>query len=242
MKWMRLTRGSSGATEDSEADGVQAEVDRIKGYYAVRVEPQRSRAVDDYVLEERRHLLRSLLIKLARRPMADLRLCDVGCGEGSDLAFWAAQGVPQSHLAGTELQPHLLREARSRLSGADLREVDGFMIPFPDASFDVVLASLVFSSILDGRARARLFAEMRRVAAPGGIVALYDFRIRKPSNPNVVAMTRIRIAELGVKPALTVGLTPLLPVLPLVLRLPGPLKSVALRGLPRTHAISIWRR
>ncbi|HET9878731.1 MAG TPA: hypothetical protein VFQ81_05455, partial [Candidatus Limnocylindria bacterium] len=88
----------------------------------------------------------------------------------------------------------------------------------------------------------RLFTEMWRVTRPGGMLALYDFWIRKPTNPDVVAMTQRSIGALGPPPTRRVAVTPFLPALPLVLRLPDPMRKGLLWILPRTHAIWIWKR
>ena len=144
-------------------------------------------------------------------------------------------------MSGTELLSGPLATARYRLPGADLRLVDGFDLPFEDNAFDLVYGSMVFSSILDARGRETLFAEMQRVAAAGGIIAVYDFRVRKPGNRHVVAMTRSRIRKLGRKPSLWRPLTPLLPLLPTLMRMPRRLRKRLIAVLPRTHALWVWR-
>ena len=190
-----------------------------------------------FVLDERR----TALFPMVDRPLRSLRICDVGCGDGGDLQFWEKRGVPAEQMSGTELLSEPLAIARSRLPAADLRLVDGFELPFGDDTFDLVYASMVFSSILDPAARRTLFRELERVVAPGGIVTIYDFRVRKPTNPNVVAMTRGRIRDLGRMPKRMQPLTPLLPLLPMVLRVPGRLQRPLLAALPRTHALWVWQ-
>ncbi len=194
-----------------------------------------------FVVDERRAELVRIVERLVARRVNDLRICDVGCGDGGDLAFWRDRGIPETQLSGTELLRGPLTSARERLPNADLRLVDGFQLPFDDRSFDVVYASMVLSSILEDESRQALFREMQRVSEPGGIVAVYDFRIRKPGNHNVVAMTRDRVRALGRTPDVMRALTPLLPALPWVLRLPSGVRTAALKALPRTHALWAWR-
>jgi len=220
--------------------GRDAEARRIEDYYATRVERPMSPTVR-FVVDERRAELARVVERFVGRPVSELRICDVGCGDGGDLAFWRERGVPETQLCGTELLGGPLTSARERLPNADLRLVDGFQLPFGERSFDVVYASMVLSSILDDAARQTLFREMQRVAASGGVVAVYDFRIRKPGNRNVVAMTDSRIRALGRRPDVMRPLTPFLPALPRALRLPSGLRSVALELLPRTHALWVWR-
>lgn len=224
----------------SDPERSDAETRRIEAYYATRVERPMSPTVR-FVVDERRSALHRAVERFVDRPLNELRMCDVGCGDGGDLQFWAGRGVPEEHLSGTELLSGPLRIARSRLPAADLRLVDGFELPFGDDAFDVVYASMVFSSVLNPAARRTLFDDMQRAAAPGGIVAIYDFRVRKPTNPHVVPMTRGRIRELGRTPHRMQPLTPLLPVLPTALRTPGWLRRPLLRALPRTHALWVWQ-
>jgi ubiquinone/menaquinone biosynthesis C-methylase UbiE len=220
--------------------GRDAEARRIEDYYATRVERPMSPTVR-FVVDERRAQLARVVERFVGRPVSELRMCDVGCGDGGDLAFWRERGVPETQLCGTELLGGPLTSARERLPNADLRLVDGFQLPFDDRSFDVVYASMVLSSILDDAARQTLFREMQRVAASGGVVAVYDFRIRKPGNRNVVAMTRSRIRALGPRSDVMRPLTPLLPVLPVILQMPPTLGHRLVQLIPRTHALWVWR-
>lgn len=186
--------------------------------------------------------MREIVGATLRIDFAALRICDVGCGDGSDLEAWHKLGVPEDQLAGTELQRALVTLARDRLPAAEIREVDGFLMPFDDAAFDVTWASMVFSSVLDSASRHMLFSEMNRITRPGGMVAIYDFVVRKPTNRHVAAMTRTRLGTLaGRVPDRRVSVTPFLPALPFALKLPRPIQGMALPLLPRTHAISAWR-
>jgi len=170
-----------------------------------------------------------------------LRVCDVGCGTGSDLQRWNQLGVPQRQLSGTELIPERAEAARRALPEASVEFVSGFAVPFPDTAFDLVTASLVFSTVLDPAGRRSLAAEMRRVAAPGGLIAIYDFRIRKPWNRHVRAVTdRDLTAVLG-DPWMRVAVSPFLPLLDIALRLPPRVARSLVRVLPRTHRIWVWR-
>ena len=222
--------------------GEPTETDRIRAAYARRRDDVRLGPVAEYVVAERRGLIRRLAAAHFGGDLGNLRVCDIGCGAGGDLAAWRDAGVRETGLAGTELLQEPLTAARAALPAADLRLVDGFVLPWEDRTFDLAWASMTFSSIRDAASRRQLFTEMWRVTRPGGLLALYDFRVRKPTNPDVVAMTQRTIGALGEPPFRRVAVTPLLPALPLVLRLPDPVRTGLLRMLPRTHAIWIWVR
>ena len=219
------------------------ETKRIRAAYERRNDDVRTSAAARFVVAERRTIIREAVVRQFGDRVASIDICDVGCGAGGDLVSISDDlGIAQEHLAGTELLQGPLAEASRALPEADLRLVDGFELPWPDASFDLTWSSMAFSSIKDARSRRRLFEEMRRVTRGGGLVAIYDFRVRKPTNPDVVALTARRIRDLGVVPAQRVTATPFLPLLPVALRLPAPLRRAALSLLPRTHAIWLWPR
>lgn len=103
------------------------------------------------------------------------RLLDVGCGPGSvtiDLASRASAGdVVGVDASGAVIE--VARKAAAEAGRANVRfEVaDAYELPFEDASFDVVHAHQVLQHLTDPIAALR---EMRRVARPGGYVAVRD--------------------------------------------------------------------
>lgn len=219
------------------------EVDRIRAVYRER---DRSRPRARPIGEAYRRLnaqrlaaMRTLLDGLF--PGQSLRLIDVGCGGGYDLSRWLAAGWPADRLAGVDVVPTRLDAARAACPGVDLRLSSDGTIPHPDASFDVATAVTVFSSILDPTMRRTLFAEMRRVVRPGGVVVVYDFVVRKPTNPNVLAMDRRRLEELGAPPTGSKRLSPLLQLVAAGAAVHPRLADLAMRITPPTHRLTYWR-
>ncbi|MEO8247696.1 MAG: class I SAM-dependent methyltransferase, partial [Chloroflexota bacterium] len=232
-----------GGPRDAARARMNDEAQRIRDAYARRAHDERVVRGGEFVVAERRAIIREAVVRQFGARVSSIDICDIGCGAGGDLvSFCLDFGIAQEHLAGTELLPGPLAEASRALPEADLRLVDGFELPWPDASFDLTWASMAFSSIMDAASRRDLFGELLRVTRRGGLVAIYDFRVRKPTNPDVVAMTARRIRDLGVVPAQRLTATPFIPLLPVALRLPAPLRRATLPLLPRTHAIWLWRR
>lgn len=97
------------------------------------------------------------------------RVLDVGTGTGN-LALTAAREGAQ--VTGLDLTPNLLDAARRTAALLDLRvdwrEGDAEALPFPDASFDVVMSQ--FGHMFAPRPEVAL-AEMLRVLRPGGRIA-----------------------------------------------------------------------
>lgn len=108
------------------------------------------------------------------------------------------------------------RLVHARRSGWDVAQADGRRLPFPDATFDVVVTFTVFSSILDPTSRAELAAEIRRVLAPGGAVLWYDMRFPSP-NRSVRPLSREQVA--GLFPGMRADLTSATLLPPLARRL-----------------------
>jgi SAM-dependent methyltransferase len=121
------------------------------------------------------------------RLRGDEQVLDVGCGRGL-LLLGAARRLPRGRAVGIDLwsqadQGDNRREAtlaNARAEGVDERvEVhsgDMRLMPFPDASFDAVVANLSIHNIYDREGRRQAIAEIVRVLKPGGQAALMDFR------------------------------------------------------------------
>jgi SAM-dependent methyltransferase len=94
---------------------------------------------------------------------------DVGCGTGS-LTFTAAGNESVTKIVGLDASISFIEYARSRIADGRVSfEVgDAQSLPFPDASFDRCLSSLIVSFIPDA---PRAVREMRRVTKSGGVVA-----------------------------------------------------------------------
>ena len=217
------------------------EVRRIRATFAQRdSRPPRHRAIGTaYRLVNADRQARMIeAIERVAGPRA--RILDVGCGGGQDLARWLELGWTPDRLAGVDLVPERIERARLLCPGVDLRVTSSSDLPFADGSFDVVCAVTVLSSILDPEVRRRLFDEMRRVTRPGGSVLIYDFVIRNPRNPDVVAMTARRLLDLGGRPAESRRMTPLIQAVAAGALLGSRPASIAMAIAPRTHRLTRW--
>ena len=104
---------------------------------------------------------------------------EIAAGTGRNLPFYP-EGV---RLEGVELSPGMLEIARRRAQElgvqAELRVGDAHDLPFPDASFDTVVATLALCTIPDDR---RAVFEAARVLRPGGFLLLLE-HVRSPLLP-----------------------------------------------------------
>lgn len=103
-----------------------------------------------------------------------MRVLDVGCGPGA-LTIRLAHIVGGDRVLAVDPSEAYADTCRQRVPGAAVRVGSAEALPFDDGGFDAVLAQLVIQALDDAPAAAR---EMRRVAAPGGVVAacVWDFR------------------------------------------------------------------
>lgn len=115
---------------------------------------------------------------------------DVGCGFGLETLRLAANAIP-GRVAGIDKSADFIAEAKARAAAAGLAIAfdvgDADALPYPDASFDCVRAERLLIYLADP---AKAIAEMKRVARPGGRIALIepDFgttTINLPNRPMV---------------------------------------------------------
>lgn len=146
--------------------------------------------------EERKRVAAMQLQRAHAFPAAHSRCLEVGCGSQGWLGELVTWGVSQRALHGIDLSAESVETARRCLPAADLRIGDATALPWSDAVFHLVIASTVFSSVLDTRVRAALAAEIRRVLRPGGAFVCYDLAVNNPRNRQVRRVTRRELREL----------------------------------------------
>jgi len=201
----------------------RADDETLRRYYA-RIGPAVERAA-----RERRQRTLALLDRFGPRPQ--LRVLDLGCGDGADLAYLAAHGLAASRLAGVDLFAPALADARARVDGATIVLATGAELPFADGTFDVTLQTTALSSIVDPEVRARVAAELARVTRPRGLIVSYDMRVVVGRNRRLVAIDRAELTRLfGVAGDLSIerhGLD-----LGVASRLPASLARIIARAMP----------
>lgn len=162
----------------------------------------------------RERAFRERLVDLARL-VADESVLDVGCGTGT-LAMAAKRRVGERGVVrGIDASPEMIERARRKAAKAgarvDFETAVAESLPFPGASFDVVLSTLMLHH-LPKATRQECAREMRRVLKPGGRVLAVDFAKSAGERRGLIGhlhrhghVTQARIAELLTDAGLTVA-------------------------------------
>ncbi|MDI6739925.1 MAG: class I SAM-dependent methyltransferase [Candidatus Edwardsbacteria bacterium] len=197
-----------------------------------------------FIVQQRERVLLRLLAKHGRTDLADQRILEVGCGTGFWLREFLRYGAFPENLCGIDLLADRVDIARGLSPNIRIEQGDAERLDFTDGSFDIVLQSTVFTSILDDGMRQAVADEMLRVLAPDGIIVWYDFRFDNPRNPDVRGVGQSEIRRLFKGCDFDRRLTTLMPPLARKLARRGWWLCQLLSALPflRTHYLGVIKR
>jgi ubiquinone/menaquinone biosynthesis C-methylase UbiE len=113
----------------------------------------------------REHVLDPIMLKRASARRFERGL-DVGCGEGRFCRMLRAKGIP---VVGIDPTEELLGAARKCDARGEYQIARAESLPFPDASFDLVVSYLTLIDIADFRTALK---EMVHVLTPKGTLLI----------------------------------------------------------------------
>jgi len=108
-----------------------------------------------------------------RELLGDLEgdILDVGCGPGTNFEHYG----PGAHVTAIDYNEHMVTLAKRALPAPhatiEVQQADAMALPFPDASFDAYVSTLVLCSVPD---LDRAVEEAWRVLRPGGQLRLFE--------------------------------------------------------------------
>ena len=231
----------------NRADFVAAERERIQLEYhrrAREINPDLYAAwqpASRFMLESRNRAGAAMLHAANVFPQPGDQCLEVGFGNIGWLTEMIGWGVSESDLHGIELNATRAGKAQQILPVADLRIGDAVELPWEGRTFQLAVASTLFTSVLDNDVRRLIADEIVRVLRPGGALLWYDFAYNNPRNPNVRGIGRAEIKQLF--PALR-GKIRTITLAPPLTRLIAPrwwALATFLESIPllRTHLIAV---
>ncbi len=122
-------------------------------------------------------------------------LLDVGTGT-AQIPIELCRRSPTARVVGIDLAEHMLRVGRQNVRRAGLEgrltleRVDAKAMPYPDGAFRGVISNSIIHHIPDP---SRVFHEMRRVVAPGGLLFVRDL-LRPVDEPMLLRLVDIYAA------------------------------------------------
>jgi ubiquinone/menaquinone biosynthesis C-methylase UbiE len=165
------------------------EVERIRTMYADRDQAPAVQAMWAALAEmevayriQQLRAMATLLRSTGRLELSDLRILDVGCGQGRLLRACLDMGASPQNLSGVDVRSNAIEEAHILSPHLDFRISNGIDLDWPDGQFDLVMQFVVFSSIFMDDLRRHLASEMMRVLKPGGYESLFRFMVYSASN------------------------------------------------------------
>lgn len=185
----------------NQVNFVAAERERIQLEYQRRAREVRSdlyapwQPAERFMLDNRNRTAAIMLQLLDVFPKAGDQCLEVGYGTLGWLTELISWGVRESDVHGIEVDPARAAKARASLPAADLRIGDAVELPWDNDSLQLIVASTLFTSILDPNVGRLIADEITRVLAPGGALLWYDFAYNNPRNPNVQGIGRAEIKQ-----------------------------------------------
>lgn len=124
-------------------------------------------------------------VGIIQRWVNGSRVLDMGCGYGTTTAHLAKAGID---CTGIDYDPTAVAEAQRRFPNARYLNANAEELPFPDASFDVIVMRDALHHLYREADFAKVRGEVLRVASPRARLIVFD------PNVNLILRTMRRIA------------------------------------------------
>ena len=150
-----------------------------------------------FFMQERERRLLTLLRQHGFTFLDTYKILEIGCGTGYRLREFIKWGARPENITGVDLLSDRVTEAKTLCPEAvQVQCGSAATLTFPGATFDLVLQSTVFSSVLDSRMQQQMASEMLRVVKSDGLILWYDYHVNNPWNADVRGVARRAIHQL----------------------------------------------
>jgi SAM-dependent methyltransferase len=150
-----------------------------------------------FTIQERERRLLTLLQRHGFAFLDTYKILEIGCGTGYWLREFIKWGARPENIAGVELLSDRVTEAKKLCpETVQVQCGSAAALAFPSATFDLVLQSTVFISVLDASMKQQMAAEMPRVVKRDGLILWYDYHVNNPWNADVRGIKRQEISQL----------------------------------------------
>jgi SAM-dependent methyltransferase len=150
-----------------------------------------------FMFQERERRILGLLQQHGYEDLESKKLLEIGCGSGHWLREFIKWGARPENVVGIDVLEDRVAQAR-QLCPSEIKIDCGSAVKleFLDESFDLVLQSTVFTSILDSSLKQQVANEMMRVVKRQGLILWYDYHVNNPWNRDVRGVNRREIYQL----------------------------------------------
>ena len=113
------------------------------------------------IVQEKEREMIKFLKKYDLLPLQDKTILEIGCGTGQNLIEFIRMGANPKNIIGNDLLENRISTAKKLLpQEVELICDDASTLDLPDNSFDIILQSTVFTSILDDELQIKIANHM----------------------------------------------------------------------------------
>jgi len=150
-----------------------------------------------FIVQERERRLLALLRHHNVLQLETKKILEIGCGSGYWLREFIKWGARPENITGVDLLPDRVEAAKQLCPEAvSIQCGSAIQLAYPSVTFDLILQSTVFTSILDPNMKQQIASEMLRVVKSDGFILWYDYHVNNPWNPDVRGVKKREIAQL----------------------------------------------
>jgi len=179
----------------------KSETDRIIQRYHRREKHKVSYSYDknqifEYYRNYEREAEFSKLITLKYgNDLSSLKVLEIGAGYGVNLDFFTKIGILPRNIWANELLSNRVEKLKNIYPSINILPGDALEIKFEN-KFDIVLQSMLFSSVLDDNYRKLLAIKIMKFIKLNGMILWYDLSYDNPWNKDVKCIKKTEIRKL----------------------------------------------